>query len=470
MSNLLHTRQRISELLGIFAWQAKAYTASGNTDFNKVSEDVLVPLFRLIFTLPDLKNLNTQTKKNFPGIDLADDTAGIAFQVTATSDSQKIKDSLRTFVEKGFYNKYHRVIFYIITEKKESYPEKAFADIVQGNFEFDIGTDIIDFRDLVKLCNRFQIDKASKIYRILEANFGRGDYSVFSDKQTEPFEEVYLNLVDISFPSKLYTADLLIDRSEIVQNARGALKMKDPTRAIIRHYILEQLKLDFFSGWHLYKNQLITFHNLHDEDTFLSKIVDEGSIESIDTESFFVVNGNVDEQAYQLLKRALFEYRVALNNVPGRLVLHKSSNFNAAELSGFKAATTEMQVQSVDFLTVMDSDSRLFRKGLYPPYRGSHIELDKKTHLLYTRGSVKYYRTQTSLYIPQPLEIRIVESDESASTLCTEILGLTKMNWNNTQFDGKYPITIGCSRRVGEVMKYLTEKDPEPQISYSFYM
>ena len=40
MSNLLHTRQRISELLGIFAWQAKAYTGSGNTDFNKVSEDV----------------------------------------------------------------------------------------------------------------------------------------------------------------------------------------------------------------------------------------------------------------------------------------------------------------------------------------------------------------------------------------------------------------------------------------------
>lgn len=305
MGNLLHTRQRISELLGIFAWQAKAYTASGNTDFNKVSEDVLVPLFRLIFNLPDLKNLNTETKKNFPGIDLADDTAGVAFQVTATSDSQKIKDSLRTFVEKGFYNKYRRLVFYIITEKKESYPEKAFAGIVQGNFDFNTGTDIIDFRDLVRLSNRFQMDKASKIYRILEANFGRGDYSVFSDKQTEPFEEVYLNLVEISFPTKLYTADLLIDRNEIVQNARGALRMKDPTRAIIRHYILEQLKLDFFSGWHLYKNQLITFHNLHDEDTFLSKVIDEGSIESIDTESFFVVNGNVDEDKERVFKTLL---------------------------------------------------------------------------------------------------------------------------------------------------------------------
>jgi hypothetical protein len=177
-----------------------------------------------------------------------------------------------------------------------------------------------------------------------------------------------------------------------------------------------------------------------------------------------------EEQAYQLLKRSLHEYRVALGNAPGRLVIHKSSNFNDEELSGFRLATTEMQVQSVDFITVMDSDFRLFRKGIYPPYRGSHIELDKKTHLLYTRGSVKFYRTQTSLYIPQPLEVRIVESDESANTICSEILGLTKMNWNNTQFDGKYPISIGCARKVGEVMKYLTEKDPEPQISYSFYM
>ena len=177
-----------------------------------------------------------------------------------------------------------------------------------------------------------------------------------------------------------------------------------------------------------------------------------------------------EEQSYRLLRRALEEYTDALNTVPGRLVLHKSSNFNEGELLGFKRASTELRVQSVDFITVMDSDFRLFRKGIYPPYRGSHIELDKKTHLLYTRGSVKFYRTQTSLYIPQPLEIRIVESDESANTICAEILALTKMNWNNTQFDRKYPITIACAKKVGEVMKYLTTADPEPQISYGFYM
>ncbi len=53
--------------------------------------------------------------------------------------------------------------------------------------------------------------------------------------------------------------------------------------------------------------------------------------------------------------------------------------------------------------------------------------------------------------------------------LCKEVLGLTKMNWNNTQLDNKYPITIGCARRVGEIMKYLGENE-QPKESYAFYM
>jgi hypothetical protein len=177
-----------------------------------------------------------------------------------------------------------------------------------------------------------------------------------------------------------------------------------------------------------------------------------------------------DSQAYQLLKEAMTEYEVALNTTPGRLVVHKSSNFNLAEMKGFKEATKEMRIHTVDFVTVMDTDYRLFREGIYPPYRGTHIEIDRNTHILYTRGSVEYYRTQTSKYIPQPIEIRIVESAESPNIICSEILSLTKMNWNNTQFDGKYPITISCARRVGHIMKYLGEGDGEPQINYSYYM
>lgn len=175
------------------------------------------------------------------------------------------------------------------------------------------------------------------------------------------------------------------------------------------------------------------------------------------------------EQSLQLLNQALDEYKIALGTMPARLVIHKSSNYNPPELEGFRQAAEANHVSSVDFVTVMDSDIRLLRKGEYPPYRGMHVELDTRTHLLYTRGFVVYYGTYPGKYIPQPLEVRIIEADTSPELICDELVSLTKMNWNNTQFDGKYPITIECARRVGKIMKYLREND-RPQISYSYYM
>jgi len=177
-----------------------------------------------------------------------------------------------------------------------------------------------------------------------------------------------------------------------------------------------------------------------------------------------------EQQAYDLLKRALEEYDNALETAPGRLVIHKSSKFHEGEIQGFKHAIKEMKVKAVDFVTILDSRMRVLRDGAYPPYRGTHIEIDHENHLLYTRGAVPYYKTYPGLYVPQPLEIRIVQSDEAPSVICNEVLSLTKMNWNNTQFDGKYPITLQCARKVGDILKYLGPNDAEPQISYSFYM
>ena len=175
------------------------------------------------------------------------------------------------------------------------------------------------------------------------------------------------------------------------------------------------------------------------------------------------------QQAYDLLIAALNEYRIALRTFPARVVIHKSSNFSDEEIEGLESAARKRNIDTVDFVTVMDSKLRLFRDGNYPPYRGTLAQLDDNRQLLYTRGSVWYYQTYPGLYVPQSIELRIVKSEESPSFIAQEILGLTKMNWNNTQFDGKYPVTLGCSRKVGEIMKYLTDSDT-PQIRYGYYM
>ncbi len=175
------------------------------------------------------------------------------------------------------------------------------------------------------------------------------------------------------------------------------------------------------------------------------------------------------DQAFKLLVQALKEYEIALGTSPARIVIHKTSKYYNDELDGFRQATKEMRVNIVDFVTLLNTNIRLLRNGLYPPYRGTHIQLSDDNHILYTRGAVDFYKTYTGMYIPQPLEVRILESDESPHVICNEILSLTKMNWNNTQFDGKFPITIACARKVGQIMKYLKKED-RPQISYSYYM
>lgn len=176
-----------------------------------------------------------------------------------------------------------------------------------------------------------------------------------------------------------------------------------------------------------------------------------------------------DQQAYNLLTQSLKEYYDAVKIFPKRLVLHKTSNFNEDEIYGFTQAARELHINQIDLVSIQTSDIRLYRSGNYPPMRGTHFTMTDKHHLLYTRGSVPYYETYPGRYIPRAIEIKLATYDESPNVICDEILTLTKMNWNNTQFDRQMPITIECARNVGEILKYLNPDD-NMQLKYSFYM
>jgi hypothetical protein len=175
------------------------------------------------------------------------------------------------------------------------------------------------------------------------------------------------------------------------------------------------------------------------------------------------------QQAFNLLTQSLKEYYDAVKIYPKRLVLHKTSNFNEDEVYGFTQAARELHINQIDLVSIQVSDLRLYRAGNYPPMRGTHFRMSDKHHLLYTRGSVPYYETYPGRYIPRAIELKLEAYDESPNVICDEILALTKMNWNNTQFDRQMPITIECARNVGEILKYL-EPDDQMQLKYSFYM
>jgi hypothetical protein len=97
------------------------------------------------------------------------------------------------------------------------------------------------------------------------------------------------------------------------------------------------------------------------------------------------------------------------------------------------------------------------------------MQLDEANWYLYTRGSVDFYMAYPGMYVPKSLEISVAETDQSPRKLAEEILALTKMNWNNTQFDNALPITIKAARQVGGILKYAIDL-PQIEASYAYYM
>jgi len=176
-----------------------------------------------------------------------------------------------------------------------------------------------------------------------------------------------------------------------------------------------------------------------------------------------------DEDARQLLGEALRKYRTEHRHLPARVALHKTSEFNQAELRGFKTALKENSVELYDFLTLGKSGIRLFRDGDYPPLRGTFLQLDEANALLYTKGSCQFYETYTGMYVPKAMRLRFSEHETPPEHLASEILALTKLNWNTSQMDGAFPITIRAAQRVGDVLKYVPES-AEARPQYSYYM
>jgi hypothetical protein len=71
--------------------------------------------------------------------------------------------------------------------------------------------------------------------------------------------------------------------------------------------------------------------------------------------------------------------------------------------------------------------------------------------------------------MPRSIPIGCEHLEQAPRFLAEEILALTKMNRNDTQFDGGMPVTIRAARQVGNILKYSGHNDLVP-LQYSFYM
>jgi hypothetical protein len=171
-------------------------------------------------------------------------------------------------------------------------------------------------------------------------------------------------------------------------------------------------------------------------------------------------------QAAQLIKGAVKKYAERAGQ-PERVVIHKTSLFSEEEIAGFDEAIGDDLKK--DYISIsQDSGFRFLRTGKYPVLRGTLISLSSNQHLLYSTGYTPRVRTYPGPRVPKPLLVTH-RGDSEISLVCSEILGLTKLNWNTTAFSTQLPITLDFARKVGKVLSELPDGS-HIRDHYKFYM
>lgn len=161
----------------------------------------------------------------------------------------------------------------------------------------------------------------------------------------------------------------------------------------------------------------------------------------------------LEDDARTLLASGLASYRREHKTVPARVVIHKTSYFDPQEIAGCHAAATEEKVEILDLVSVRPSRTRVFLAAQAAVPRGTLLTFDEPVGTLYLRGTVPYFGLYPGMYVPRPLEYHRNDGETGSVELARELLQLSKLNFNNTQFDSGDPITIRAAKRVGDILK-----------------
>jgi hypothetical protein len=170
-------------------------------------------------------------------------------------------------------------------------------------------------------------------------------------------------------------------------------------------------------------------------------------------------------EARNLAERLVAEYETQTGSKPARVVLHKTSRFQTEEEDGFREALLS-EVPACELVWIAPTGFRLLRKGMIEPFRGTLCVAGDDT-FLFTSGYVPWWREYPGPHIPAPLQLGSTRKTDVAER-ATEILTLTKMNWNSADGVASLPITLSFAQKVGTVMTEMEGPNPNPL--YRFYM
>lgn len=155
--------------------------------------------------------------------------------------------------------------------------------------------------------------------------------------------------------------------------------------------------------------------------------------------------------AASLMKLVMDSYVGTHGRAPDELFIHGRARFNDDEWKGFRSAvpaTTNL----VGVKIRSTNDIKLYRPDKHPVIRGTAYRTFERMGYLWTKGFVPRLRTYTGWEVPNPLCIQIDHGEADLRRVMTDVMGLTKVNFNACVFGDGWPVTLKFANAVGEIL------------------
>ena len=176
------------------------------------------------------------------------------------------------------------------------------------------------------------------------------------------------------------------------------------------------------------------------------------------------------ESAARLVSTVLNEYKNRHGQDPKELFIHAKSSFNDDEWEGFLAAChgTPTNLVGVQIADAWDQ-LKLFRSGEYPVIRGTAMVTGERSGFLWTSGFVPRLDTYMGPDTPNPLHVNIRRGEAKLTTVMSDVLALTKINFNTCLFNDREPVTIRFADAIGDIL-VAAPLEGEPMLPFKFYI
>ncbi|WP_298958014.1 SMEK domain-containing protein [uncultured Roseibium sp.] len=209
-----------SGLLARFAFDVRVKNSMGLFDINTISEDLLIPVFSVVFDCPELKNQN-KIQMNFPAIDLGCSISRTSLQITSDASSGKALKTVEKFEEFDLGNEFDRLLIYVLTEKQKSYSSKKLVEAASGcSIKFSLERDIIDYQNLSQLLSELPDAKLETVADILERFFVAEDTSRKFRTELNAFLDVSAQKIEDEKNSKKYIPSVFVETTKTKEEMR----------------------------------------------------------------------------------------------------------------------------------------------------------------------------------------------------------------------------------------------------------